>query len=376
MPSEELPGLLATFADAVERNDVEAAEQTLGRIESIYRAIDTTERIKQQKALTARDTTETETDTRERLDRFAQGVVATDLSRSGLLVSGALYIADPSQVPADRLADRARDLASQESNLIDLGRAVSDTLESMEFRPLVAITEADIVATEETVTEGDKPKGTPFGFSLRVRNVGDRGLEEITVSQEASVVEGITGSRGSEVPVSPDSVPLGSLEPDREASASFEVRPTSAGRYEITFTAASANADDDTRDVTFEVVNKAGATTNARTSLEDLIERIDESAEVTGETEQSVLSTLGNAAESLAEAQELIEQGSDEEANAALEESSGSLESFLDSLENSRPLLPSAEVSTWDASRAFTRGVANQTEGVIDQIALARMAQI
>lgn len=369
MPSEELPGLLATFADAVERNDVRAAEQTLDRIESIYREIDTTERIKQQKALTARDTTETETDTRERLDRFAQGVVATDLSRSGLLVSGTLYIADPSQVPADRLADRARDLASQESNLIDLGRAVSDTLESMEFPPLVAITEADIVASEETVTEGDKPKGTPFRFSLRVRNVGDRGVEEITVSQEASVVEDITGSRGSEVSVSPDSVPLGSLEPDREASASFDVRPTSAGRYEITFTATPANANDDTRDVTFEVVNKAGAAANAQRSLEDLIERIDESAEVTGETEQSVLSTLGNAAESLTEAEDLIEQGSDGEANAALEESSGILESFLDSL-------TTGEVSAWDASRSFTRGVANQTEGVIDQIDLARMAQI
>lgn len=358
MPSDTLPSLLASMAEALRANDLETARNRLDEVEAVYEEIDLPERRVQRKATIGRDSTETPTDVRKRLDKYAQAVNASDLARSSMLTTATVYLADPTQRDVDDIANTLEEQAEHEATLVELESNVSDDLEAVDLPASL------LVKTVETPT-GPRPKGSAFEATVGVENIGDTAAKTVTMTVD------------SEATVSPTSVDFGDLNEGTRKDAVLEVDAETAGEFTLTLQADGDPGGADETTERFRVVDKATGIDTARGSIADLIDRIDDSNELTGGRENATISKLESADAKLADAERFLDKENSRQADEMLETATHILGAFLNQVDSLTDGANGNGNGRGDAkapSESFVRTLTTVGEGIIDQIALAREA--
>lgn len=350
MPSDDLPGLLRSVADAIRSGALDTAEDRLDEVEVVYEEIDAPERRKQRKATVGRDRTDIDSETRETLDEFAQAVNASDLGRAGLLAAVAIYLSDPTQTDADEIASKLERQAEIEATLVELEEALDDALVAVDLRALLLIADADVPG-------GVQPKGTPFQIDVTVQNVGDDPAEGVSLSQDSGA------------DVAPGTISLGTLTAEAEGSGTFTVPAEQDGEFTLDLRAEGDPGQPGERTERFRIVDKESATEIARGAVGDLVGRIEESDQFTGGPAKLGIRILEEAGTKLEDARQLAGQGQAGRANDELDEGARVVGGFLNYMNE---LAGSSE----SPPPELVRSIKTLAEGVTDRIALAREAEV
>lgn len=361
MPDAALPTHLSRAADAIRTGDLDTAKTQLDEVEAIYDELEARERVKQRRSIVGRDSTATDPEIRETLDEFAQAVNVSDLRRASLLTALSIYLTDPTQSDAETIASKVDSQASQEATLVDLEATADDALDAIELPPTLVVSDASIPT-------GVQPKGSTFDLSVTVKNAGDEPTNDVSLATDSSAE------------ITPDSTTIGTMPVGGVDESTFTVDGAMAGDFEVTVTATGTPETTSQATERFRVVAKSSAIDRARESLTDLVTRIEESSSVEGGRESAALAKLEAALGKLDDASKFADRRKAKQANNMLDTASQILGAFLNA------------VDAWTAGSAskgngngkgpdrptqeFVRAVTGHAGGVIDQIALARRADI
>lgn len=366
MPSTNAPGILRDFADAVDADDPDAASTALEELETEYEAVSDDETVRVSRALSARDHVgDLSLDVKDQMDDYANTHVGIEQLRASVLMSGAVYLADPTKVDASSVSDDARTLADEEESFVDVAAETDDGLADVSLP-------ASLAVVDVAESEGGVPKGDPFSVSASVINTGGEPASNVVLSASAT-----TG-------VEPDSTSTDTLAPDEELAQTFTVEADSTGEVGLELEGDADDVEGATRDVTVVVRDKRGLTEFVEGSLEELHERIDDSDAITGGTERSLLAKVEAAQGSVDRALSFVDEGRAQQANNQLGTGINQLGALLNELDAGSDG-NGTNKSNGNGNRrgngggippALRRGLEGQTEGAIDSLTLARRADI
>lgn len=316
MPSEAVTDILEDLKAGVEASDAAAVKQAVDDLQAEYDRIAESEQVMLQRAVAARDRTSLSRERRQTLDSFARTTASVALPRSSILTFGAYYVTEPSQVDDDQLLDTADALADEEATLVEQAEQAEPVIEEADLPPALAFT----TLTEPT---DDQPKGSTFTVDATVRNVGDADAESVAVSAE------------SDLPVSPESIDLGTLAPDASASATVEVSADAAGTTTVEFSADADDAEAVSESVEVTVVDKAGFVDRVRTDLNAAMQTLGE-ADLHRGTANGVEAKLEAAIRKVEDAEGFVERGKAKQADNALGAAANVLGAALNQLDAGR----------------------------------------
>jgi len=350
MPSKTAPDLLRSLSNAISNGKHSKAEKALNKLESIYSELEVKEQVQQTKALKIRNNTTTEPKTRERSNSFAQQILMLDLARAGVLSSGAMHLADPSQSDTDSLVEQLNNVASQEEKLVTSYQSLSSDLSNISLP-------ATLVITSLTQPEGRVPKGSAVEFDLTVENVGDENSDSVTISQTSDYI-------------TPKKTNVGRLDGSEKQRVTFSGTPVSEGQYTITFTATS-DQEKTQRNVRFSVVNKLELIHTMKDLLDSLESQITSSTNHGHGRPYSLVKKVENASEKLDDAEKFVNNQKGKQANNMIRASTNILGAALNSM-HSKGKGHGKQSLDSDLRVA----IISQLEAAIDQGATARNASI
>lgn len=244
MSNEQVIELLEDYRQALEAGDYEAAETAVNELMDVYDGVRDDEQKLEQQLKSVRERSAVEPEERERIERYLQSKVATELKRNALLSgSVSVLVGDGDFGDPSSLVESTEQLKDREQTLQSDTQAAEESIESKDIPPNVSIS--------NTVGPETVGQGSDFDITVTVENVGDQTAESVEVNVIPDA--GISSNRGSkqfgEIPASSDS------------SISFGMRAEGEGVQEITFELSSENAGEDTNvlDVLVEATDTSGS---------------------------------------------------------------------------------------------------------------------
>jgi hypothetical protein len=374
VPSESAPELLDEFDNAAADEDYDGMLRTYQDLDDEYRVIETEETAAQRRAIFGRTVTEATSSEHDALDRYVNTAIGVDMSRAGFLMAAGASIGDPAAADIEQARTSAMNLRSQEEEFVRAREAVEPVFDNFDAPAILEF-------LAQSVPSGLHPKGVPFEISVTARNVGDTAAENVTLEWE------------SEATLEPTSYSLGTVSTGEEFTREFEVGSEQAGEFTVTFKLTSSNAESATIDASFEIPDKAGFAKRAKRAVQTVHDRIDESNEVTGGHEQSLLSKLEATERKIDHTLRFLNDERVKQANQMLEVAARHLGSLLNQFEHkfgtdesqdrhdngrgpSNKGKGNRKGGPPSVSEAFERSITGRVERIIDLLAATEQAKM
>lgn len=317
MSNETIVSLLDNYSDAVRAEEFTRASETLDELLAEYHSIRGVEAAVTRQAIVARDQSDVSQEAREALDTVAQAYLGTQFGRSGFIATAGAYETAPAEVDTPVLGDRANELAEREQQFVDREASAQEVLETVEVPAALAV--MSVISFREPI-----PLGVTQTINAVVKNVGDIPAEDVTITASGSIFP------------SPVSESVRTLSSGETIEFSTDVEMTEPGDAEMTVNATAAEADGDNRSQTFEVLGKRGFATAAMDRIRFIRSRIEENDAISRGRQQSLVTKLDAAIDSIERAVDAAAEGNEKRANNALNTAMKQLGAFLNEFGDSK----------------------------------------
>lgn len=282
---------LSQFEDAVGSDDIATAEDSLDSLQQGYEDLVAIEEVPVAQALEARDTQDLSPANREVLQEYLSEAAAAGLSRTGFLTTAAAYLSDPREVETAQVLDVTQQLKTRETALASAASSADAVLDGVSLP-------AKITILDTTLSDGYHLKGGAVTAAAIVGNVGDEPSGDVTVTIDAP----------DELGVDPAAVDLGSIEATSNQRSPTNISLDEGGSYSVTF---EVDSDDggDTAVLALAVETKGSLLSTGMTSIDDLIDEVENNTGLSQGTINSLVAKLENAQQNLEKADDFASNG-------------------------------------------------------------------